>query len=130
MVGEVGIEAYRGCGISYHVECMGLETVPRGPWYCKECGDTYEREGCIDTTLQRDLMDYIYDSMVRPLRAAEERCIRTAAWLKVGPMGDLVCVERNSGHHHRVPLIGDWPAILCSIHREMIYCAGHGYTTG
>lgn len=52
-----------GCNGAYHIECVGLEGVPRGPWHCDQCKALFLRAGVTDLTLDTYLMSFVYEGV-------------------------------------------------------------------
>ena len=80
--------------------------MPSTPFYCNECLQRFEDEAVRDVTLDKPLMEYVFNGVIPKEVEIRERCKCTKGWLKYNEFGDLVVCEVD-GRKREFPLIRD-----------------------
>ena len=93
------------CLKQFHLVCLGAELPRRGPYYCAPCYEGLKLKGSRDLTLDRELMDYIYEGVIPDSIDSRERCERASRWLSTNEYGDLI-IKENTGQVREVPVVG------------------------
>ena len=102
------------CGQPRHVQCAGLQSVPRGFWYCPSCLEVIARGEIVDVTVDLALMGYLFRGELPPDVGEVARIQRAARFLVV--LGDVLYTTGRDNHWREVPAISDRWGVMASVH--------------
>ena len=66
------------CGKTWHFHCAGVETVPDGYWYCKQCERLIAELNLCDLKFDRTLVDYLHCGQI-PEEDSDKKRVGAAA---------------------------------------------------
>ena len=79
--GDAGDVLCWGCDATIHRNCLPIAArLIRSPWYCPGCTESFI--GCKEVTFDRDLMNFLTDSIVPIDPATERRVLQAAKFMK------------------------------------------------
>ncbi|GAB2274686.1 hypothetical protein Dimus_009456 [Dionaea muscipula] len=96
-----------GCPRAFHAECISVQTIPPGKWYCRYCVDMFEKEKSAERNANAIAAGRV--AGVDPLDQISRRCIRIVKTLD----SESSCCVLCRGHDFCRTGFGPRTVIIC-----------------
>ncbi|GAB2234785.1 hypothetical protein Drorol1_Dr00004050 [Drosera rotundifolia] len=96
-----------GCRRAFHTECVSVQIIPSGKWYCRYCVNKFEREQLVKNYADSIAAGRL--SGVDPLEQISRRCVRVVKTLE----SESSCCVLCRGHDFSTAGFGPKTVIIC-----------------